>query len=55
MTDDASLVAMIDSAERLAVSVTGQAVRWRHGFPFRTALIGGGRIPVINNSSDASR
>lgn len=27
MSDDASLVAMIDSVERLAVSVTGQTVR----------------------------
>lgn len=27
MTDDASLVAMIDSVERLAVSVAGQTVR----------------------------
>lgn len=27
MNDDASLVAMIDSVERLAVSVTGQTVR----------------------------
>lgn len=48
MTDDASLVAMIDSVERLAVSVAGQPVRWRRRFqPHGTDRRQ--QIPVIHN------